>query len=219
MHTHTPTNPPTHTHPHTPTHTPTHRHKQVSTNKYSQHTPKFTDAIKVRPSLCRLSRNSDYWTNFGKEFSSTMAQQHIAQRSHHSRGFTIILRHNTVRRTPLDEWSACRRDLYLTTHNTHNRQTSMSPGIRTHDLSRRAAVDQRFRQRGCWYLPKLHMLAPNICDCSICDLLRVILLAPETFACCWIIFFRKCLYPWYRKSLFYLKNTVCHSLPHAVRYN
>ena len=32
----------------------------------------------------------------------------------------------TVGRTPLDEWSARRRDLYLTTHNTHNRQTSMS---------------------------------------------------------------------------------------------
>ena len=28
---------------------------------------------------------------------------------------------------PLDEWSARRRDLYLTTHNTHNRQTSMPP--------------------------------------------------------------------------------------------
>jgi len=33
----------------------------------------------------------------------------------------------TVGRTPLDEWSACRRDLYLTTHNTHNRQTSITP--------------------------------------------------------------------------------------------
>ena len=33
----------------------------------------------------------------------------------------------TVGRTPLDEWSARRRDFYLTTHNTHNRQTSMSP--------------------------------------------------------------------------------------------
>ena len=37
---------------------------------------------------------------------------------------------HTQRRTtfgwnPLDEWSARRRDLYLTTHNTHNRQTSM----------------------------------------------------------------------------------------------
>jgi len=33
----------------------------------------------------------------------------------------------SVDRTPLDELSARRRDLYLTTHNTHNRQTSMSP--------------------------------------------------------------------------------------------
>ena len=30
-------------------------------------------------------------------------------------------------RTPLDEWSARRRDLHLTTHNTRNRQTSMPP--------------------------------------------------------------------------------------------
>jgi len=36
-------------------------------------------------------------------------------------------RRTTVSRTPLDEWSARRRDLYLTTHNTHNRQASMHP--------------------------------------------------------------------------------------------
>ena len=35
-------------------------------------------------------------------------------------------RRATVGRTPLDEWSVRRRDLYLTTHNTHNRKTSMS---------------------------------------------------------------------------------------------
>ena len=34
-------------------------------------------------------------------------------------------RRSTVGRTPLDEWSARRRDIYLTTQNTHNRQTSM----------------------------------------------------------------------------------------------
>ena len=33
----------------------------------------------------------------------------------------------TVGRTPLDEWSARRRDLYLTPHNTHNKETSMAP--------------------------------------------------------------------------------------------
>jgi hypothetical protein len=39
----------------------------------------------------------------------------------------ITLRHTTVGRTPLDEGPARRRDLYLTTHNTHNKQTSMPP--------------------------------------------------------------------------------------------
>jgi hypothetical protein len=34
-------------------------------------------------------------------------------------------RRTTVGRTPLDERSAPRKDLYLTTHDTHNRQISM----------------------------------------------------------------------------------------------
>jgi hypothetical protein len=38
-----------------------------------------------------------------------------------------LFRHTTVGRIPLDEGPARRRDLYLTTHNTHNRQTSKSP--------------------------------------------------------------------------------------------
>ena len=37
------------------------------------------------------------------------------------------LRHTTVGRTPLNEWSVRRRDLFFTTHNTHNKQTSMPP--------------------------------------------------------------------------------------------
>ena len=36
-------------------------------------------------------------------------------------------RRSTVGRIPLDEWSARRRDLYLTTHDTHNRQISVPP--------------------------------------------------------------------------------------------
>jgi len=42
-------------------------------------------------------------------------------------GFSITLRHTTLGTTPLDEWSARRRDLYVTTHNTHNRQTDRHP--------------------------------------------------------------------------------------------
>jgi hypothetical protein len=34
----------------------------------------------------------------------------------HYRSFTITLRHTTHGMTPLDEWSARRRDVYLTTH-------------------------------------------------------------------------------------------------------
>jgi len=37
----------------------------------------------------------------------------------------ITLRHTTLSRTPLDEWSARRRDLYLTTRNTQ--QTDIPP--------------------------------------------------------------------------------------------
>jgi hypothetical protein len=37
------------------------------------------------------------------------------------------LRHTTLGRTPLDEGPARRRDPYLTSHNTHKRQTSMPP--------------------------------------------------------------------------------------------
>jgi len=51
----------------------------------------------------------------------------------------------------MDERSARRRDLYLTTHNTHNRQHIHAPGgIRIHDLSRRAAAYLRLRPRGHW---------------------------------------------------------------------
>jgi hypothetical protein len=45
----------------------------------------------------------------------------------HSRSFCHTKRRYTVGRTPLDEWSARRRHLYLTKHNTHNRQISMPP--------------------------------------------------------------------------------------------
>jgi hypothetical protein len=40
---------------------------------------------------------------------------------------THSFRHTPRDRTPLDEYPARRRDLYLTTNNTHNRQTSMPP--------------------------------------------------------------------------------------------
>jgi len=53
-----------------------------------------------------------------------MVQQPIGG---HHRGFMITARHTTLGRTPVDEWSVRRRDLYLTAQYTHKRQTSMTP--------------------------------------------------------------------------------------------
>jgi len=44
----------------------------------------------------------------------------------HCSGFEMTLRNTTFGRTPLYERSARRRDLNLTTHNNHKKQTSMS---------------------------------------------------------------------------------------------
>jgi hypothetical protein len=43
----------------------------------------------------------------------------------HCWGSRPTLRHTTLDRTPLDEWSARPRGFYLTTHNTHKRKTFM----------------------------------------------------------------------------------------------
>ena len=66
--------------------------------------------------------------------------------------FTRFLDHTqrriTVGRTPLDEWSASRTDLYLTTLNTHNTDIHALGGIRIHNPSQRTAADLCFRPRG-----------------------------------------------------------------------
>jgi hypothetical protein len=63
--------------------------------------------------------------------------------------FEIALRHTTLGRTPLDEWSARRRDLYLTTHNTHKIHTSMTQaGLEPAIPSSERPHTQTFRPRG-----------------------------------------------------------------------
>jgi len=61
---------------------------------------------------------------------------------------TITFRHTTLGRTPLDEWSARRRDLLP--HNTqHSQQTDIhaSGGIRTHNPSKREIANPRRNRR------------------------------------------------------------------------
>jgi len=63
--------------------------------------------------------------------------------------FTMFLDHTqrraTIVRTPLDKWSAPHRD-----NTQHSQQTNIHAcgGIRTHNLSKRAAANLRLRPRG-----------------------------------------------------------------------
>jgi hypothetical protein len=70
-----------------------------------------------------FSNQRSLWWFFSPNFAATPS----GPWSPHCRGFTVKLRHITLGRTPLDEWSARRRDLYLKRDNTHKRQTSMTP--------------------------------------------------------------------------------------------
>jgi hypothetical protein len=67
----------------------------------------------------------------------------------HTRFLDHTQRRAAVGRTALDEWSARRRDLYLTTQNKHIKHPC-NGGIRTHESSKRTTVDLRLRPRGHW---------------------------------------------------------------------
>jgi hypothetical protein len=70
-------------------------------------------------------------------------------------------RRTTVGRTPLDKWSARTRDLYMNTQ--HSQQTNIHAlgGIRTQNLSRRAAVDLCLKPRGHWERPIANLPTTN----------------------------------------------------------
>jgi len=68
----------------------------------------------------------------------------------HYRGFTSTPRHTTFGRTPLDEWLARRRELRLTTHNTHNRQISMPPADSNPQSQQVSTAEPRLSPRGHW---------------------------------------------------------------------
>ena len=71
--------------------------------------PAYQLSVLTAPSFSFIWCNSPHW----------------AGASSFTRFLDHTRRHTTVDRTPLDEWSARRRDLYLTTQ--HSRQTSMPP--------------------------------------------------------------------------------------------
>jgi len=111
----------------TTTHIPT-----LRTRLYSRGHPSYTDfTLWCLPKACLPS-------NFGlkdndqkfktKQYFFPMAQLPLV-----GQGLIIIdaslphsVIHTTLGRTPLEGWSPRRRELYLTTHNTHKRQTSVA---------------------------------------------------------------------------------------------
>jgi hypothetical protein len=109
-----------------------------------------TPSISCVPCLCIEEGFLRLWqTDKTKTYKDNY--KHNCNSAFVGRGTTTTLRHTTVGRTPLDEWSARRRNLYLTTHNTHKTQISMpaagfeppipaSEGPKTHALDRAATA-------------------------------------------------------------------------------
>jgi len=125
----------THTHTHTDTHTHTHTHDPArDVIPLTSHCRQYSNKIKSIYIFLRCS-------------SPQMARDSLSRLHDHTQ-----LKHTTLGRTALEEWSARRRDLYLTSHNTHKREKTMSPaGFEIKfPASERAAADPRLRMRGNW---------------------------------------------------------------------
>jgi hypothetical protein len=89
---------------------------EMYTNKHSLRSSQNSNTVLYKEHFCMHI------------FLSTGSTAPVGPRLPRCRGFAITFRHTTVRRAPLDEWSARRTDRYLTMHNTHKRQKSMPPG-------------------------------------------------------------------------------------------
>ena len=77
-----------------------------------------------------------YWIAEGIILAATTGEHFrnpptVVRQSLVGQGFLTIEvpRYTTLGETPLDGWSARRRDLYLTTHNTHKGQTFVPPSV------------------------------------------------------------------------------------------
>ena len=127
--------------------------------------------------------------------------------------FTRFLDHTQRRTTvgwpPLDEWSARRRDLYLTTHNTHNRQISMPPvgfepttpaGERpqTYTLDRAATGTGKCNEILHWNI--IFDLLCTLCN-NICAQERTIARITGKVWSLWVLCGRKCLEGYFKNFI------------------
>ena len=89
----------------------------------------------------------------------------------HYRSFTITLRCPTLLKSPLDGWSARRRDLNVTTHNLKT-DVYATDGIRNHNSSKRQPADPRLRPRGHWERPSYWQRLWIIVNKYFCHIIR-----------------------------------------------
>ena len=80
------------------------------------------------------------------------------------------VRHTKLGRTPLEEWSAWRKDICLTTHNIHTRQTSMPQRDSNPQSSKQVAADPCLRLRGHWDWQEKYLDLQNVRNHSIHDI-------------------------------------------------
>jgi len=86
--------------------------------------------LRMTATFSRMCVSEQYLRLADNIFFFLCKSPHWARASSFTRFLDHTQRRTTVCRTPLDQWSAHRRDLYLTTHTTlTNRQISMPPVV------------------------------------------------------------------------------------------
>ena len=105
------------------------------------------------PLVSALTIAVDLWNNYFLLFFFFFAFGVTAPsglRPPHYRGFTITLRRTIIDRTPLNEWTSRRREIYLTTHTPTQDRPPWPGSVRTRKPSKRADADHHLRPRGYW---------------------------------------------------------------------
>jgi hypothetical protein len=120
----------------------------------------------------------------------------------HSWGFLDhTQRRTTVGRTPLDEWSARRRDLYLKTHNTHKRQTSMpllgsEPTISAGERPQTYSLDCAAIETGCGTSLRTKIKSSDFVARRSCNIVTNQVAACWTFDFNWALLYRLYIWPY-----------------------
>jgi len=102
-----------------------------------------------RPTTLTECSSLNFTGHFTQDFFFHGATTPTGPGPSHCSGFKNTHGHTILVNTPLEKWSARRRDLYLTTHNTPKKKDIRdSGGIRTRNPRKREAADPQLRPRG-----------------------------------------------------------------------